>query len=68
MTKRQNGILQSLGLRKRMTTVYHPVSASVAGKIMKIKELLAVSERDTAETKKEIRERRQPPRGFVVES
>lgn len=51
-----------------MTTVYHPVSASVAGKIMKIKELLAVSERDTAETKKEIRERRQPPRGFVVES
>jgi ribosomal protein L30 len=34
MTKRQNGILAALGLRKRMSIVYHPVSPEVAGKIM----------------------------------
>jgi len=68
MTKRQNAILASLGLRKRMSIAYHPVSPDVAGKIMKVKELLAVSECETAETKAEIHRRRQPPCGFVVEA
>lgn len=67
MTARQNKILQSLGLRKRMAIVYHPVSTDIAGKIMKVKELLAVSETDQPETKQEIHERRRPPKGFVVE-
>ncbi|KAI5858466.1 mitochondrial 54S ribosomal protein YmL33 [Tricharina praecox] len=68
MTKRQNGVLASLGLRKRMSIVYHPVSQEVAGKIMKVKELLAVSECPFAETKAEIHVRRQPPSGFIVEA
>lgn len=66
MTKRQNGVLAALGLRKRMSIVYHPVSPEVAGQIMKVKELLAVSECETPETKAEIHKRRQPPPGFVV--
>ncbi|KAA8902702.1 mitochondrial 54S ribosomal protein YmL33 [Sphaerosporella brunnea] len=64
MTKRQNGVLASLGLRKRMQTVYHRVSPDVAGKIMKVKELVAVSEPERAE----IHKRCQPPCGFVVEA
>jgi large subunit ribosomal protein L30 len=68
MTKRQNGILASLGLRKRMSIVYHPVSPEVAGKIMKVKELVAVSEHEKPETKAEIHKRKQPPKGFVVEA
>lgn len=67
MTARQNKIIASLGLRKRMTTVYHPVTPDIAGKIMKVKELLAVSEQEKAETRQEIHQRRQPPKGFVVE-
>ena len=67
IVSRQNKILASLGLRKRMTTVYHPVSPDIAGKIMKVKELLAVSETEKAETKKEMHERRKPPVGFVGE-
>lgn len=68
MTKRQNGVLAALGLRKRMSIVYHPVSPQVAGMIMKVKELLSVSVRDRSETRAEIHRRRQPPPGFFVES
>lgn len=67
MTERQNGILKALGLRKRMKTVYQPVSPQAAGMIMKVKELLAVSEVDKALTQAEIHEKRRPPRGFFVE-
>ncbi|KAF8245242.1 hypothetical protein K440DRAFT_556151 [Wilcoxina mikolae CBS 423.85] len=68
MTKRQNGVLAALGLRKRMSIVYHPVSPEVAGKIMKVKELVAVSTHEKPETKADIHRRRQPPSGFVVEN
>jgi large subunit ribosomal protein L30 len=64
MTSRQNKIVASLGLHKRMSVVYHPVTGDVAGKIMKVKELLAVSEVEEAETKAERRRRRAPERGF----
>ncbi|KAI5815692.1 mitochondrial 54S ribosomal protein YmL33 [Pyronema omphalodes] len=68
MTKKQNGVLAALGLRKRMSIVYHPVSPDIAGKIMKVKELVTVSETDFSETKQEIHARRAPPRGWVVEN
>jgi ribosomal protein L30 len=67
MTARQNGVLKALGLRKRMKTVYHRVSPDTAGMIMKVKELLAVSEVDTPLTQAEIHRKRQPPKGFYVE-
>lgn len=66
MTSRQNKIVASLGLRKRMSIVYHPVAPDIAGKIMKIKELLAVSEVEVAESKADRKIRRAPARGFEV--
>lgn len=63
-----HGVLKSLGLRKRMQTIYQPVSPDVAGKIMKIKELLAVSEVDKALTKHEMKALRKPEPGFYVET
>ena len=50
-----------------MRTVYHPVSPQVAGQIMMIKELVAVSEVDTALTKAEMRDARRPDPGYYIE-
>lgn len=61
------GVLKALGLRKRMTTVYHPVSQSVAGQIMRIKELVDVKEVSEARTKDQIRAARRPDPGYYVE-
>lgn len=51
-----------------MATVFHPVSPQVAGQIMKIKELVAVSEVEKYLTASEMRERRKPDPGFYIES
>ncbi|TPR03912.1 hypothetical protein CAN33_002505 [Aspergillus niger] len=42
LPRRTNDVLKALGLKKRMATVFHPVSPSVAGQIMKVKELVQV--------------------------
>lgn len=60
-------VLRALGLRKRMSTVFHPVSTDVAGQIMRVKELVAVSEVDQPLTKAEVRMERKPDTGFYVE-
>jgi large subunit ribosomal protein L30 len=65
---KSTGVLKALGLRKRMATVFHPVSPSVAGQIMKVKELVAVSEVEEALTKQEVHLERVPDPGFYVES
>ena len=62
------GVLKALGLRKRMATVFHPVTPAVAGQIMKIKELVAVREVDRPLTKQEVHMERVPDPGFYVES
>ncbi|MCJ1354958.1 MAG: 39S ribosomal protein L33, mitochondrial [Icmadophila ericetorum] len=62
------GVLAALGLRKRMQTVFHPVTMDVAGQIMKVKELVAVSEVDRAMTKQEMKESRKPDPGYYIES
>jgi len=64
---RTSGVLRALGLRKRHSTVYHPVTPQSAGMIMKVKELVAVSEVDRALTREEEREGRKPEAGFWVE-
>ncbi|KAF2190783.1 50S ribosomal protein-like protein L30 [Zopfia rhizophila CBS 207.26] len=68
LPSKTTGVLKALGLRKRMTTVYHPVSPDVAGQIMRIKELVDVKEVENAMTKEEIRDARRPERGYWVES
>jgi len=65
---RSTGVLRALGLRKRMSVVYQPVSMHIAGMIMKVKELVDVQEVDRALTKKEVKESRRPDPGFWVES
>lgn len=67
LPRRTQGVLKALGLRKRMRTVYHPVSPQVAGQIMMVKELLAVSEVDTVLTKAEMRDARRPDPGYYIE-
>jgi large subunit ribosomal protein L30 len=68
LPRRTQGVLKALGLRKRMRTVYHPVSPQVAGQIMMIKELVAVSEVEEALTKSEMRDQRRPDPGYYIES
>lgn len=50
-----------------MDTVFHPVSPAVAGQIMKVKELVAVSEAEKPLTRREIHEQRVPEPGFYIE-
>ncbi len=60
------GVSKTLGLRKRMPTVFHPITPSTAGQIMQIKELVAVSEVHERLTKEEVPQRRLPEKGWYV--
>ena len=68
LPRKTQGVLAALGLRKRMRTVFHPVSPDVAGQIMKVKELVAVSEVEKALTKKEMAMARKPDPGYYLET
>ncbi|KAH8708590.1 50S ribosomal protein-like protein L30 [Phaeosphaeriaceae sp. PMI808] len=68
MPQKTQGVLHALGLRKRMTTVYHPVTQSVAGQIMRIKELVDVKEVKRPMTKDQMRAARRPDPGYFIES
>lgn len=67
LPRKTQGVLSALGLRKRMRTVFHPVSPQIAGHIMKVKELVAVSEVEIALTKAEMRDSRRPEPGYYIE-
>ncbi|KDQ59127.1 hypothetical protein JAAARDRAFT_33858 [Jaapia argillacea MUCL 33604] len=60
----------TLGLTRRMQTVYHPISPECAGKILKIKELVEVANVPASEVKsqEEQRRERRPTRGFSVQA
>lgn len=68
LPRRTGLVLQALGLKKRMATVYHPVSRDVAGMIMKVKELVDVEEVDRPLSKAELHWQRKPDPGYYVES
>lgn len=51
-----------------MQTVFHPVGSDVAGQIMKVKELVAVSEVETAMSVAEMKESRRPDPGYYIET
>lgn len=68
LPKQTQGVLAALGLRKRMRTVFHPVSPQVAGQIMKVKELVAVSEVEKSLTVSEMRDLRKPDPGYYIET
>lgn len=67
LPQRSTDVLKALGLRKRMATVFHPVTPSVAGQIMKVKELVDVQEVDRRLTKQEVHLERKPDPGYYVE-
>ena len=68
LPERTRGVLAALGLRRRMQTVYHPVSPQFAGMIMRVKELVDVAEADRAPSSREMSDARKPDPGFWVES
>ncbi|KAF2829931.1 50S ribosomal protein-like protein L30 [Ophiobolus disseminans] len=67
LPQKTQGVLKALGLRKRMTTVYYPVSQSVAGQILRIKELVDVKEVSAPMTKEQMRASRRPDPGYYIE-
>ena len=68
LPKKTQGVLAALGLKKRMRTVFHPVSPQIAGQIMKVKELVAISEVEQAMTTSEMKEIRRPDPGYYIET
>lgn len=50
-----------------MATVFHAVTPSVAGQIMKVKEIVDVQEVDRRLTKQEVHLERKPDPGYYVE-
>ncbi|VDC04967.1 unnamed protein product [Peniophora sp. CBMAI 1063] len=66
--ERIKGTLASLGLHRRMQTVYHPHNPETAGKILKVKELVEVANVPASEVrdKTEQRRERRSPRGYTV--
>lgn len=67
LPRRSSDVLRALGLRKRMATVFHPVSPSVAGQIMKVKELVEVREVEQPLSKQQLHLQRKPDPGYYVE-
>jgi large subunit ribosomal protein L30 len=67
LPRKTRGVLAALGLRKRMATVFHPVTPDHAGQIMKVKELVAVSEVEKALEKWEVKAQRTPEKGYYLE-
>ncbi|KLO18562.1 hypothetical protein SCHPADRAFT_866446 [Schizopora paradoxa] len=66
--ERKKGTLTSLGIHRRMQTVYHPHSPEFAGKILAVKELVKVENvgKEEVRTKTEQRRERRPAKGFKV--
>ena len=65
---RKKATLVSLGIHRRMQTVYHPHSPEFAGKILAVKELVRVENvpKDAVRTKTEQRQERKASRGYVI--
>lgn len=67
LPKKTSGVLAALGLRKRLRTVYHPVTPDVAGQIFAVKELIDVQEVSQKLSVSEMKELRRPEKGWYVE-
>jgi len=65
---KMKGTLVSLGIHRRFQTVYHKHTPEVAGKILKLKELLEVENVPDylVKTKQQQRRERKAPRGYKV--
>jgi large subunit ribosomal protein L30 len=68
LPKKIRGVLEAIGLRKRMAITFLPISRDSAGQIMKIKELVDVQEVEHAKTRQQLKAERRPDPGFYVET
>jgi ribosomal protein L30 len=68
LPSKSSRVVAALGLRKRLATVYQPITPSIAGQIFAIKELVDVEEVETALTNAQMKELRRPDPGFYVET
>jgi large subunit ribosomal protein L30 len=68
LPKRYKATLVSLGIHRRMQTVYHPHTPDIAGKILRVKELVEVQNvpASSVRTKTEQRWERRPRKGYEV--
>ncbi|KIP10999.1 hypothetical protein PHLGIDRAFT_84123 [Phlebiopsis gigantea 11061_1 CR5-6] len=68
LPERIKGTLESLGIHRRLQTVYHEHSQINAGKILRVKELVEVHNvpASAVRTKTEQRHERKAPRGYAV--
>ncbi|KAG8799125.1 hypothetical protein FRC18_008386 [Serendipita sp. 400] len=68
LPKRYKDTLISLGIRRRGGIVFHEHCPSIAGKILRVKELVKVENvtSDQVKTPREIHQSRQPVRGYVI--
>jgi large subunit ribosomal protein L30 len=67
LPRKTSGVLKALGLKKRMATVFYPVTPDVAGQIMKVKELVSVREVEHPMTSHEVYLERKPDPGYYLE-
>ncbi|KDQ15805.1 hypothetical protein BOTBODRAFT_157533 [Botryobasidium botryosum FD-172 SS1] len=70
LPRTSSATLEALGIHRRMATVYHPHTPDIAGKILKVKELVKVENVSAEEvrTKTEQRADRAAPRGYTLVS
>lgn len=68
LPKRYKATLVALGIHRRMQTVYHPHKPDIAGKILRVKELVRVENvpESAVRTKTEQRLEKRPTPGFEV--
>jgi len=66
LTKKKSQILAALGLHKRMAVRYHRVSNTVAGMLMKVKEIVNVQVEPSPQSPQQLRAARRPSRGYEV--
>ncbi|TFK47869.1 hypothetical protein OE88DRAFT_1665559 [Heliocybe sulcata] len=64
----KQGTLVALGLHRRFQTVFHPHRPDIAGKILRVKELVEVQNvpEEAVRTKEEMTRERRATRGFKV--
>ena len=68
LSKRRNDTLVALGLRKRFRTVYKPVNPQTAGLLLRVKELVKLELVNETESREDVKARRRPAKGYIVES
>ncbi|KIJ56252.1 hypothetical protein M422DRAFT_219390, partial [Sphaerobolus stellatus SS14] len=68
LPKRNKATLETLGIHRRLQTVYHRHSQDIAGKILRVKELVKVENvpASAVRTKTEQRWERRPVPGFKI--